>query len=324
LHYKNTGEKTTGIAVANLQERGYEPMSVSSSERTRAYMKIEDGCESQCAYCIIPKARGPICSRPLEECINEARRLVCAGYSEIVLTGIEVSAYGDDLENTDLATLLKELNRIKGLSRIRLSSIDPSFLRPAFIDKIASLDAVVPHFHLSLQSGCDETLHRMRRRYNTEILKRNLGYLMEKIPNVRFTADVIVGFPGETEEEFEKTCAFLQTLPLVHTHVFAYSPRPDTEAATMADQVDEQTKKGRSARSITLCEDIRNKLLEKEVGNCYPVLFEQQKQGGSSGHTPNFLEVLVNGAEIKDGDIRLVRLTHYDRQSGLLFGECHE
>ncbi|MBQ8911247.1 MAG: tRNA (N(6)-L-threonylcarbamoyladenosine(37)-C(2))-methylthiotransferase MtaB [Clostridia bacterium] len=321
LHYKNTREKTCGSCLFDLSTKGYEALSVSRSERTRAYMKIEDGCESKCAYCIIPRARGPICSRPLEDCINEAKALVEGGYKEIVLTGIEVSAYGNDLEKADLAALLEGLNAIKGLERIRLSSIDPSFLRPAFTDRIAALSAVVPHFHLSLQSGCDGTLHRMRRRYNTEILKRNLGYLMDRLPGVRFTADVIVGFPGETAEEFEKTCAFLETLPLLHTHVFAYSPRPGTEAAEMKEQLPEQIKKERSAALIALCERIGKETLQKEIGKTYPVLFEQHKNGIAYGHTPNFIEVALPSKDPLDNLILPVSLRLLDPQTGVVYGE---
>ncbi|MBQ7847076.1 MAG: MiaB/RimO family radical SAM methylthiotransferase, partial [Clostridia bacterium] len=322
LRYKDTGIKTEGTAVLDLEKRDYESLCVSGSERTRAYMKIEDGCESKCAYCIIPRARGKIVSRPLEECLEEARRLVRAGYKEIVLTGIEVSAYGEDLESADLALLLEKMEEIDGLCRIRLSSIDPSHLRPAFVDRIASLSKVAPHFHLSLQSCCDETLQRMRRRYNTAILKRNLSYLMEKLPDVRFTADVIVGFPGETEEEFEKTCAFIKELPLLHTHVFAYSPRPDTEAAAMPDQVDEQTKKQRSARLIAICEEVRDGLLQKEEGRIYPVLFEQYKKGVAYGHTPNFIEVALPADKAQDDLLYDVRLTH--AKNGVVYSEKEE
>ena len=319
LRYRDTGVKTEGKEILDLEEREYESLCVSGSERTRAYMKIEDGCESKCAYCIIPRARGKIVSRPLEDCLEEARRLVKAGYKEIVLTGIEVSAYGEDLEHADLALLLEKMEEIEGLCRIRLSSIDPSYLRPAFTDRIARLSKVAPHFHLSLQSCCDDTLRRMRRRYNTEILTRNLGYLQQRMPAVRFTADVIVGFPGETEEEFERTRAFLKTLPLLHTHVFAYSPRPDTEAASMPLQVDEQTKKSRSARLIAHCEDIRDGLLKKEEGQSYPVLFEQYKKGVAYGHTPNFIEVAVKSDKPLDDEICLCRLS--GSEGGVVFGE---
>jgi threonylcarbamoyladenosine tRNA methylthiotransferase MtaB len=322
LRYKETGEKTCGLSLADLSIKGYEAMELSRSERTRAYMKIEDGCESHCAYCIIPRARGPICSRPLTDCIEEARRLVASGYEEIVLTGIEVSAYGNDLENTDLATLLEALSGIKGLLRVRLSSIDPSFLRPSFVDRIASLPVVAPHFHLSLQSCSDGTLRRMRRRYNSEILKRNLGYLMEKMPAVRFTADVIVGFPGETEEEFEETCAFLKTLPLLHTHVFPFSARPDTEAAAMDGQLSEEIKKARCAQLIALCDKIRDALLEKELGKSYTVLFEQRKQDLALGHTANFIEVGVKSPCDLCGCSYTVTLTHH--KDGVALGELHD
>lgn len=312
LNFANNKEKRCGTAVFSPEELGYEKMEVSRSERTRAYIKIEDGCESKCAYCIIPRARGPICSRPPEECIAEAERLALAGYKEIVLTGIEVSAYGKDLENTDLGDLLLRLDKIPGIERIRLSSVDPAYLKPGFIDKIAGCTHFAPHFHLSLQSGCDSTLFRMRRRYNTKMVKEYLQYMTKKLPDLRFTADVIVGFPGETEEEFEQTCRFLSEISLLHTHVFAYSKRPGTEAAEMDGQISEQEKSRRSALLIGHCNTIRDLCLEKECGRVYPVLIEGGKKGMTLGHTPNFIEVSVenqNQRKYAFGEIVKVKIT---------------
>ncbi len=319
LSYLSKKEKVTGCTVKDLCSVGYEKMEVSSAERTRAYMKVEDGCESKCAYCIIPTTRGPICSRPLAECVAEAKRLVEAGYREIVLTGVEISAYGKDLEDTDTADLILALDRIEGLERIRLSSVDPSFLRPAFVDRVASCRKLVPHFHLSLQSGCDATLNRMRRKYNTEQVRRNVGYMRGLLPDLRFTADIIVGFPGETDEEFEKTCAFLGELELLHVHVFTYSRRPGTEADRMEDQVPDKIKKERSVRLISCCSEIRDRVLQGEIGREYEVLFEEEKQGNSFGHTVNFIEVCVDSKRSLHGEVHLVRLEKVE--NGVMLGK---
>ena len=308
LQYTEKGEKRRGQAVSDLTDLPYEELELSSSERTRAFIKIEDGCESRCAYCIIPQARGPVRSRLPERCVAEAERLADAGYKEIVLTGIEVSAYGQDLKNTDLGDLILALEKVEGLERLRLSSIDPSFLRPAFVAKIADTAKLSPHLHLSLQSGCDETLNRMRRKYNTALVLRNIDYLRKRLPQIRFTADVIVGFPGETEEEFAKTCAFLGQLELLHTHVFPYSRRPGTEADRMPMQIPEEVKSRRSAELIGLCNRIRDRVLAQEEGKIYRVLFEQGKEGLAVGHTANFIEVAVKTDRHLTNSILPVRL----------------
>ncbi len=322
LSYLEGNPRKEGREVDDLSLRGYEAMDLSTFGRTRAYMKVEDGCENRCAYCIIPAARGPVCSRPPEDCLREARALVSAGYREIVLTGIEISEYGSDLEHTDLTDLLTELDGIENLERIRLSSVDPSYLRPSVIDRLASLGCLAPHFHLSLQSGCDETLKRMRRKYNTQQVKRNLDYMRKKLPDVRFTSDVIVGFPGETEEDFETTCKFLQGLELLHVHVFAYSRRPGTEADHMDGQVEEQIKRERSARLISLCDGIRDAVLGKEEGKVYEVLFESSKDGAACGHTANFIEVRVKTGEDLRGKFRKVKLDRPEK--GVMSGKLLE
>ena len=289
-----SGEKTSGADVRDLAACGYEQMEVSSSERTRAYMKVEDGCGNKCAYCIIPRARGPVVSRPIAECLDEAKRLTAAGYREIVLTGIEIASYGEDLQGADLIDLILALEEVEGLRRIRLSSIDPSFLRPQNIDRLRASSKLAHHFHLSLQSGCDETLAAMRRKYNTAIVRRNIGYLQSVFPDVRFTADIIVGFPGETGEDFEKTLAFMKSMNgFLHVHVFSYSRRPGTEADSLPGQVPEEEKRARSERMIALCAENERKTLDGETGKTCEVLFESGKKGEAPGHTANFTEVRV-------------------------------
>ena len=302
LDYAKSRSMTQGADVSDLCRLGYERMEVSSSERTRAYMKIEDGCSCKCAYCIIPRARGPVCSRSMEDCLQDAKRLTRAGYREIVLTGIEVSAYGEDLQNTDLTDLIAALESVEGLERIRLSSIDPSFFRPETVEKLRASTKLAHHFHLSLQSGCDKTLAAMRRKYNAALVRRNIGALRAAFPDVRFTADVIVGFPGESEEDFEETLAFMRSLEgMLHVHVFAYSRRPQTEADAMPGQLPESVKSERSARLIALCEENERKTLEKETGKTVSVLFESAKGGEAVGHTGNFVEVRVKTKERLNG-----------------------
>ncbi len=291
----------------------YEPMHITSSERTRAYVKIQDGCNGKCAYCIIPRLRGEVRSREMDDILAEIRGLAQNGYREVVLTGIETSAY-----QYDLADLMEQVNAIDGIARIRLGSMDPSAMRPSFIDRIASLSHVMPHFHLSLQSGCDATLARMRRRYNTAQVKEAICYIRQKMPNVQFTADIIVGFPGETEEEFDQTYRFLQSVHLSHIHIFPYSPRPMTEAAGMPDQISKEIKSARLAQLEGLVRQMKAEILANEIGKTVPVLFEQCDGAYIYGHTENFLEVAVPFDTARDNEI--LDITFVDAKDGILHG----
>ncbi len=296
------------IEVPPLADAPFEEMTIHRSERTRAYLKIEDGCESRCAYCIIPRARGPIRSKPLADVVAEATDLVAAGYRELVLTGIEISAYGKDLPEK-LPDLLSALDGIKGLDRIRLGSLDPSLLTPAYVETIMGVHKLAPHFHLSLQSGCDRTLNAMRRRYNTAMVTRNVAALRAAFPDVSFTADVIVGFPGETEEDFASTCAFIGSLGLLDCHIFPYSIRPGTEAATLPGQLPGDVKEARVHALEAVVAAGRRSVLEAASGKVYPVLFEEERSGFQIGHTPSFLEVHIPSAIPLHGQIHPVRLT---------------
>ncbi|MBQ9467417.1 MAG: tRNA (N(6)-L-threonylcarbamoyladenosine(37)-C(2))-methylthiotransferase MtaB [Clostridia bacterium] len=324
LKLRDEGIMTTGANVCDPALCPYEEMTVSGSGRTRAYMKVEDGCGNRCAYCVIPRARGPVVSRPVDACVGEARRLAEAGYREIVLTGIEIASYGEDLDGVNLCDLVEALEEVKGLERVRLSSVDPSFFRPEICRRLGKCGKLAHHFHLSLQSGCDRTLAAMRRKYSTALAKRNIGALRAVFPDVRFTADVIVGFPGEREEDFEETLAFMDLPGFLHVHVFAYSPRPLTEAAGMPDQVPEETKRTRSARLIARCAENEQKTLSEEVGRTVFVLFENGKAGYQTGHTGNFIEVRVRTKEDLCGRILPVRVTGAQKEwveGTLLSGE---
>lgn len=294
-NYKEASLRKTVCTVNDMAGAPFETMCICRSERTRAYIKVEDGCESNCAYCIIPRARGAIRSKPIEDVIREATLLAAQGYKELVLTGIEVSAYGKDLKDRTLADLVVALDRVDGIERIRFPSTDPSCMRKDFTDKISSCRHLAPHFHLSLQSGCDRTLARMKRRYNTSMVENSVLYLQKKIPDVQFTADIIVGFPGETDEDFAVTYDFIDRLGLLGAHIFSYSRRPDTAADRMPDQIPEDVKHLRSEKLIALCAQNKDKILrayakEHKIAD---VLFESYENGVANGRLGNYIEIAV-------------------------------
>ena len=295
------------VAVPSLDGAGFEAMQITRFGRTRAYVKIEDGCESRCAYCIIPRARGKIRSKPPADVIAEVRALAESGCREVVLTGIETSAYGRDLGGYGLADLLCALDRETGIGRIRLGSLDPSLIRDRFVDRIASLPSIAPHFHLSLQSGADHVLNLMRRPYNAAMARAAIDRLRDAFPSLGLTTDVIVGFPQETEADFDETAAFLRDARFLDAHIFAYSRRPGTEAADMPGQIDEAVKHDRSARLIAAQADLHRALLAEAVAarQPMPVLFETQQDGWAQGHTPAFYEVRVPA----ENDLRGLELT---------------
>ena len=313
--------KSPAVSVEPIEDACFENMQICSFERTRAYIKIEDGCESRCTYCIIPLARGKIRSKAPEDVLAEVRTLTESGCREIVLTGIETASYGKDLGNIDLATLLEQIDKIEGIGRVRLGSLDPSLIRPDFVGKIAKLSSLAPHFHLSLQSGSSRTLAAMKRKYNAEQAMRAIELLREAIPNVKFTTDVIVGFPGETEEDFRDTAEFLRNARFLMVHIFPYSKRKGTPAATMPNQIPDEIKRRRLHELEAIAEHTRRVLLEETIAlqDVTTVLFETYENGIAYGHTADFLEVAVPSEIPLHGEIHPVRLKTTD---GLLcFGE---
>lgn len=297
------GNKKASTVDDIMKVRAFEEIEVSQSNgRTRAFMKIQDGCDRYCSYCIIPYARGRVRSRDLESIVKEVENLASNGYKEVVLTGIHVASYGKDIKDSDIKLLdvIKQINDIEGIERIRLSSVEPILFTDEFVEAVSTMDKVCPHYHLSLQSGCDETLKRMKRRYTTEEYKAIVDRLRAAIPNVSITTDVIVGFPGETNEEFDKTYEFLKDIELTHMHVFKYSPRKGTPAATMENQVDPSTKHDRSEKLLQLNEENFNKFGQKMLDKEFNVLFEQ-KVGDNKyeGLTENYVKVIVES----DNDI---------------------
>lgn len=294
------------VAVAPLEGAGFESMQITRFGRTRAYVKIEDGCESHCAYCIIPAARGKIRSKAPADVIAEVRALAESGCREVVLTGIETSAYGRDLGDYGLADLLCDLDRETGIGRIRLGSLDPSLIKDRFVERIAALPTLAPHFHLSLQSGADHVLNLMRRPYSAAMARAAVERLRAAFPQLGLTADVIVGFPQETEADFAETAAFLRAARFLDAHIFAYSRRPGTVAAELPGQIDEAVKHARSTALIAAQAELHRELLDEAVsaGQDVPVLFETQHDGWAQGHTPAFYEVRVPA----DRDLRGLEL----------------
>ena len=286
-----------------MKVKAFEEIEINKTNgKTRAFLKIQDGCDRYCSYCIIPYARGRVRSRDLESIVKEVENLASNGYKEVVLTGIHVASYGKDIKDSDIKLLdvIKQINDIEGIERIRLSSVEPILFTDEFVEAVSTMDKVCPHYHLSLQSGCDETLKRMKRRYTTEEYKAIVDRLRAAIPNVSITTDVIVGFPGETNEEFDKTYEFLKDIELTHMHVFKYSPRKGTPAATMENQVDPSTKHDRSEKLLQLNEENFNKFGQKMLDKEFNVLFEQ-KVGDNKyeGLTENYVKVIVES----DNDI---------------------
>ena len=279
-----------------MKVKEFEDIEISQTNgKTRAFIKIQDGCDRFCTYCIIPYARGRIRSRSLKDIIEEVRNLSENGYREVVLTGIHVASYGKDLKDgSSLLTVIKAVADIDKIERIRLSSVEPILFTEDFVDEICQIKKLVPHYHLSLQSGCDETLKRMNRRYTSEEYKKIVDILRSRIPDVSITTDVIVGFPGETNEEFSETLAFLKEIKLMHTHVFKYSPRKGTPAAEMKNQVDPQMKNMRSSTLLSLSTKNFKEFANKYIGKSMRVLFEEKdSEGYFEGLTDNYIRVKV-------------------------------
>lgn len=302
------------VRVLPLDGMPFEPMKIQKFDRTRAYIKIEDGCESHCTYCIIPAARGAIRSKPPAEVLAEVKSLTEGGCREIVLTGIETASYGKDLAGVTLADLLEEVDRIPGIGRIRLGSLDPSLMKPPFVARISRLSSLAPHFHLSMQSGSDAVLRRMKRKYNSTMALENIQELRRVIPNLMLTTDMIVGFPGETEEDFEQTMEFARQAEFLMIHVFPYSGRRGTPAVSMSGQISSAVKHERALRLSNLEAEIRRRILEKEIAGqtVTDVLFETYENGYACGHTANFIEVRVKSDRNRRSELCPVRFLETD------------
>ena len=295
-----------------FSRRTFEPLPAGGLEgRTRAMLKMEDGCVNFCSYCIIPYARGRVRSLPLDDCVRQARELEAAGYREIVLTGIEISSWGQDLEGKP--ELIEAIEAIcQGLSpdtRVRLGSLEPRTITPDFCRRAAALPNLCPHFHLSMQSGCDTVLARMNRKYDSNRYYESVKFLYEVYDRPAITTDLIVGFPGETEEEFQQTLDFIQKCAFSAMHIFPYSKRPGTPAAKLPGQVLNAVKEERAHRAAQIARTMQDAYLDRWVGETVPVLFEEEREGLWRGHTTRYCEVAVQSAQPLHNQLRQVQLT---------------
>ncbi|WP_214629966.1 tRNA (N(6)-L-threonylcarbamoyladenosine(37)-C(2))-methylthiotransferase MtaB [Paenibacillus agaridevorans] len=303
-------------AVRNIMKtRSFEELDVPDfTERTRAFLKIQEGCNNFCTFCIIPWSRGLSRSRESESVIEQAKALVASGYKEIVLTGIHTGGYGDDMENYNLTSLLWDLDKVEGLERIRISSIEASQIDDAMIDVLNRSSKMCRHLHIPLQAGEDSVLKRMRRKYTTEQFAAKIKRLHEAMPGVAITTDVIVGFPGETDEMFESGYRFMEEMGFAEMHVFPYSKRTGTPAARMEDQVDEELKNERVHKLIDLSEKMQLKYAEQHVGAVLDVIPERDYKGAPGtgsvmGYTDNYIQVVFEGSEELIGQLCRVKIT---------------
>ena len=331
IHLLESGVKpaTATVDVPSLEGSPFECMSITHFDRTRAYVKIQDGCQSHCTYCAIPAARGPIRSKAPADVLREVTALTEGGCREIVLTGIETGSYGYDLGTYRLPDLLADIDKIQGIGRIRLGSLDPSAITPDFACRIGEISCLAPHFHLSMQSGSASVLARMKRKYNPVQAMTAMERLRAVMPDVCFTTDLIMGFPGESQAEFEETVGFIQAAKFLQIHVFPYSRREDTPAATMPNQVPESIKKERVAWLSEEAARIRREILEDMIRTSpvQTVLFEQTADGRTyTGHTPTFAEVAAASDTDLVGVERPVRLVGIEqtREGARLVAELIE
>lgn len=318
-------EKKLLVAVNDvLKDKTFEDLRIEEyQDKTRAFLKIQDGCNNFCSYCLIPFARGAVCSKDPEIVINEVKELARHGFKEIILSGIDISSYGAELEGDwSLLRILKEIDKIEGVNRIRIGSIGPEFFNEEVIKEIGELKKLCPHFHLSLQSGCDETLKRMNRKYNIEQYKNIVELLREYVKNVSITTDIIVGFPGETEEEFASTYNFLSEIKLSKMHIFKFSPRTGTKAAALEEQVDGVIKEERSKALIKLNEENEKEFIQKFIGENLEVLYEgkySNKDDFYEGYTPNYIKVISPSKE--DLSSKIIETKILDAREDSALGE---
>jgi len=297
-NYMTTKNKIVDIDNVLYSDEYCEFGNVTYTEKTRAVIKIQDGCDRFCTYCIIPFARGKIRSRRPENIISEIEKIAQNGIKEVVITGIHVASYGKDFKNNyGLIDILEEINKIKGIERIRLGSLEPLIIDEAFLKRLVKLEKVCHHFHLSLQSGCDETLKRMNRRYTTEEFLKVTNLLRKNYSDVILTTDIIVGFPGESEEEFETTKRFLEKVRFYKMHVFKYSQRNGTKASIMPNQISGEEKDKRSKILLEMSDRLENDYLKKYVGKEIEVLFEERNGEYIVGHTANYLTAMYKTGE---------------------------
>ena len=308
----NKNSDRVKISDINKQKEFIDFGNVTYTDKTRAVIKVQDGCNNFCSYCIIPYAKGRVRSRKLENIVEEIRKIAAKGIKEVVITGIHVASYGIDFdENIRLIDLLEAIEKIEGIERIRLGSLEPNIITEEFVNRLKKLTKMCDHFHLSLQSGCNETLKRMNRKYTVEGFEKEVKLLRKIFPNVTLTTDVIVGFPGENEEEFIETYKYLEKIKFAKLHVFKYSPRKGTVAAKMKNQIDSTIKEERSHKLIELSNNCEIEVLNRYIGKKVKVLFEKQDGEYIKGHTTNYLIVKVKGEDLEN-QIKNVKIISRD------------
>ena len=308
---------TNRVRIINVSEHktgdDFENMQISNfTERTRAFVKIEDGCNRFCSYCIIPYARGRVRSKPFEQIKTEIEALTSKGFKEVVLVGINLSAYGQEL-NMDLADAVEAACSVNGIERVRLGSLEPERMDEPTIARLSKEPKLCPQFHLSLQSGCNETLKRMNRHYTAEEYYQIVENLRKAFDNCAITTDIMVGFPGESDEEFNKSLDFARKVSFAKVHTFAYSRRPGTVADKAENQVDENIKNIRSKKMIELTTKTQEEFLKAQIGKVEPVLFEREKNGYYEGHTMNYTQVIVKSDIDISNQIINVKITQADK-----------
>ncbi len=316
--YLSTRQQVVDIP-AHGEKAPFEPMQVAGlHEKTRAFVKIEDGCNRFCSYCIIPTARGRVRSKPLAQLIKELTGFAKAGYQEAVLVGINLPAYGQEL-GLELCDAVEAACQVEGLERIRLGSLEPDRLHDGVIQRLAAQPKLCPQFHLSLQSGCNKTLRAMNRHYTAEEYRELVEKLRGSIPHTAITTDIMVGFPGESEEDFQASLAFVREIGFAKAHVFAYSRRPGTVAAGMSGQIPQREKERRSRLMLQAAGETRRAFLNAQTGLCHPVLLETASGGFAEGYTANYTPVRINFAGPLQERLCMVRITGND--GDVCFGE---
>ena len=320
---ESAAESIEVIDIAHDQE--YESLHVEQlKEHTRAYIKVQDGCNQFCSYCIIPYARGRVRSRKMEEVLEEITNLTKHGCQEFVITGIHVTSYGKDLGDVTLIDLLEEIAKIPEVKRIRLGSLEPGFITKDTLDRLSKMESFCPHFHLSLQSGCDSVLKRMNRKYTTQDIREKCKAIREHFQYPALTTDIIVGFPGETEEEFEETRKFLEEIDLYEMHVFKYSIRKGTKAADMKPQINDQIKAKRSNVLLEMSKQHQKEFETKQLGMVKEVLIEEKMHGKDhyyTGHTKEYIKVALYSEEPLENKIVKVKLRQI-LNDGYVLAEC--
>ena len=319
-YVENYQENRSVVSDIDEQKEYKEFGNTTYTEKVRAFIKVQDGCNNFCSYCIIPYARGRVRSRKIEDVVSEIKDIAKEGIKEVVITGIHIASYGKDFkENIGLIDLLEEINKIDGIERIRLGSLEPKIITEEFVNRLGKLDKICEQFHISLQSGCDTVLKRMNRKYNTEEVEKCTELLRKKYPTVIFTADVIVGFPGETEEEFNTTYEFLKKIKFYKIHTFKYSRRKGTVAEKMPNQISPEVQEQRSKKVIGLSNEMQKEIDEQYLNKKVEVLFEEKQGEYYKGHTKNYM--MVNAKSEEDLTNRICEVELIEIRKNELIGK---